>query len=451
MSLIPNHSVILILFLFMLSRNTHAQAVTILHENSNTIFTLEDCIRYALKNQPALRQSAIDESIAKADNGIALSSWLPQVSGTANLQHYFQLPTAFSNTSTGPVAVSSGVYNYSIPQITATQTIFGTDALLAVKASKLNNLQARQNTTNVKIALVAAVTKAFYDLLLSFEQISVYGEDTARLHKNKLDAYNRYVAGISDKVDYKQASISLNNSLSQLKTANENEQSKYAVLKQLMGMRSDDVLNVAWDSARMMQEVYIDTSATLRFEKRIEYQQLQTIKRIQHETTKYYQMGFLPSLSLFYNYCHEFEDNKFSDLYGRAYPYSLAGLQLNIPIFSGFKRTENIHKAKLLEQRTDWDEVYLKLAIFTEYRQALSNYKSNLYYMHTQSENAAMAREVFNIVKLQYREGIKPYIDVIVAESDLQSSEINYLNALFHLLESKTDLEKAMGDIPTDF
>jgi outer membrane protein TolC len=59
-----------------------------------------------------------------------------------------------------------------------------------------------------------------------------------------------------------------------------------------------------------------------------------------------------------------------------------------------------------------------------------------------------MAREVYDIVKLQYREGVKAYLDVIVAESDLQTSEINYLNALFHLLESKIDLEKAMGDIP---
>jgi outer membrane protein TolC len=61
-----------------------------------------------------------------------------------------------------------------------------------------------------------------------------------------------------------------------------------------------------------------------------------------------------------------------------------------------------------------------------------------------------MAREVYNIVMLQYREGVKAYLDVIVAESDLQTSEINYLNALFQLLESKIDLERALGDIPTE-
>jgi len=199
-----------------------------------------------------------------------------------------------------------------------------------------------------------------------------------------------------------------------------------------------------------MQEIYIDTNARLQFERRIEYQQLETAKRIQKETTMYYELGFLPSLSAIYNYNYEFESNKFSDLYSKAYPFSLFGLQLNIPIFSGLKRLENVHKARLQERRTDWDEVNLKLVIYSQYQQAMANYKSNLYYLSAQRDNVEMAREVYNIVKLQYREGVKAYLDVIIAESDLQTSEINYLNALFHLLESKIDVEQAMGDIPTE-
>jgi outer membrane protein TolC len=119
-------------------------------------------------------------------------------------------------------------------------------------------------------------------------------------------------------------------------------------------------------------------------------------------------------------------------------------------LFTGFRRNENVHKAQLQERRIDWDEVNLKLEIYTEYKQALANYKSNLYFLHAQGDNVKMAQEVYDIVKLQYREGVKPYLDVIVAESDLQDSEINYLNALFQLLESKIDLERAMGLIPTE-
>src|SRR6185312_10170923 len=159
------------------------------------------------------------------------------------------------------------------------------------------------------------------------------------------------------------------------------------------------------------------------------------------------QLDFLPNLSAFYDYNQQYENNDLSKLYAHAYPYSLFGLQLNIPIFTGFRRIENIHKSQLQLQRTDWDEINLKHQIYTEYKQALADYNSNLFNLHAMQDNVDMAREVYNIVKLQYRQGIKPYLDVITAESDLRASEINYLNALFNLLSSKINLEKAMGDI----
>jgi outer membrane protein TolC len=321
---------------------------------------------------------------------------------------------------------------------------------LAGRASKLNILEARQNTTGTKIELVSGVSKAFYDLLLSIEQTGVYKEDTARLNKNLSDAYNRYKSGIVDKVDYKQATIALNNSRAQLKSATEAVAAKYAALKQFMGYPSDKKFTVHFDTAQMMQEIYIDTLAPLQFEKRIEYQLLQTTKKLQRETTMYYRLGFLPSLSAYYNYNCEFGSNEYSNLFDNQYPNSLIGIQMNLPLFTGFRRMENIHKAHLQETRIDWDDVNLKLGIYTQYRQALANYKSNLYNLHAQGENVQMAREVYDIVKLQYREGVKAYLDVITAESDLRTSEINYLNALFQLLESKIDLEKAMGDIPTE-
>ncbi len=419
-------------------------------EHSNTFpppLTLQDCISYALKNQPALNQAVIDEAIANTNKAIALSGWLPQINAGANYQHYFQLPTAFFRNNGVLSPIASGVANYSNPQVNVTQNIFSNDALLAGRASRLSLLAAKENLKVTGVDLVANVSKAFYDVLLSTEKIKVYQEDTARLRKNQEDAYHRYVSGIADKVDYKQATISLNNSLSQLKNATEDLNGKYALLQQLMGSPTDGKFTISFDTAQMMTNIYADTLSPLHMEQRPEYRQMQLTKQITHQTTLYYQMGFLPTLSAFYNYNYQFQSNNNDDLFDKAYPNSFAGLQLTIPIFTGFRRTENAHKARLQEQRIDWDEVNLKLAIYTQYQQALASYKSNLYYLHTQSENVNMAREVYNIIKLQYKEGIKPYLDVIVGETDLQTSEINYLNALFNVLQSKINLEKAMGTI----
>ncbi len=409
--------------------------------------TLQDCIDFALKNQPAVNQARIDEAIAHDNESIALGSWLPQVTGNANYIHYLQLPTSFLRTNGTLTPVKTGVSYSSLPQLTVNQNVFNNDALLAGKIARLYRDAATENTSTTKINLVVDVSKAFYDVLLSTERIFVYREDTARLIKNQKDAYYRYQSGIADKVDYKQATISLNNSLSQLKTADEQLAGKYAYLKQLLGAPADQQIAVRFDTAQMLQNIYTDTLEALRIEKRPEYRTLTIMKDIQHQTTRYYKLGFVPSVSAFYNYNYQFQSNSNSDLYSAAYPNSLLGLQLSVPIFSGLKRHNNIHKAQLQEDRIDWDEINLKLNINTQYQQALAGYKSSLYALRTQAENEAMAREVYNIVKLQYAEGIKAYLDVIIAESDLQTSEINYLNALFQVLESKLEFEKAKGDI----
>jgi outer membrane protein TolC len=54
---------------------------------------------------------------------------------------------------------------------------------------------------------------------------------------------------------------------------------------------------------------------------------------------------------------------------------------------------------------------------------------------------------LYEIVTLQYQQGVVAYLNVITAEENLITSEIGYLNALFTVLSNKVDLQKAMGFI----
>src|ERR1035437_9553547 len=121
------HPISPLIFLLLLSLNTFAQQYNNTAKPSvNTssglitgtetgndpnasVLTLNECLKYALKNQPALNQSYIDEAIARTNNAIAFSPWLPQVSGAANYLHYFQLPTSFSNVNGTLTPIQSGV------------------------------------------------------------------------------------------------------------------------------------------------------------------------------------------------------------------------------------------------------------------------------------------------------------------------------------------------------
>jgi outer membrane protein TolC len=48
---------------------------------------------------------------------------------------------------------------------------------------------------------------------------------------------------------------------------------------------------------------------------------------------------------------------------------------------------------------------------------------------------------------LQYRSGVKTYLEVITANTDLFSAQINYANAAFQVLSNKIDVERALGTL----
>lgn len=416
------------------------------------VVTLQECIRYALKNQPVLRQAVIDEEINERNISIALSAWLPQVNAAGTYQRYFKLPSqTIINGSGTPVITQVGVNNTSAVNFTGSQAIYNNDVLLASRAARFSRQYYKENTLSGQINVVSDVSKAFYSLLLSQKQLQIIDENIVRLRQALKDAYQRYQAGVVDKIDYKQATIALNNELAAHKQTQETIKANIATLKELMGNADNRTVNPVYDSVALAHEIAIDTNVVADPNNRIEYRLLETNKSLQNLNVGYYRYGFLPSVSAFGSYNFSYLSNQFSTLYDRSYPNSYAGLSLSIPIFQGTRRLQNLRRAKLEVERADLDLVNSRNVINTQVIQALASYKSNYTELITQKQNVDLASEVYNVVFLQYREGIKTYLDVIVAQSDLRTSQLNYNNALFMVLSSKIDLQKSLGSLSVNY
>lgn len=428
---------LLIVNLFILPFVASAQ------QGTDTVVSLKQCIEFALRNQPAVRQASIDQQINERDIRIGFSGWLPQVNSSGQYQYYFKgSPVANAGSAALP---GNNLNQFSSLGLQASQVIYNNDVLQAAHAAKYSRQYYKENIMSSQINVVSDVSKAFFDVLLSQKQLDILNEDIARLQRSLKDAYNRYQAGVSDKTDYKQATISLNNSISTRKQTAEAINSKLAYLKQIMGIGSSHNLILTYDSTRFEQEANIDTNQRLDVNNRIEYRLLQTRKNLENVNVTYYKYGFLPSISAIGAYNLLYLNNRFSDLYSQSFPNAYAGLSLALPIFQGTKRLQNLGKARLRVERTDLDIENSANTINTEYVQALASYKSNYTSWKLVRQNVDLAKDVYKVVSLQYREGVKTYLDVIVAQSDLRTAELNYYNALFQLLSSKIDLEKSLG------
>src|SRR5690349_11266331 len=169
-----------------------APALQAQHTNDSLLqqATLQTCVQYALNNQPQVKQALMDEDIVNNEVKTKLADWFPQIAFNGNYQHYFQLPSsAFGVDSTGKrQIIQTGVHNTSTLGLSLTQNIFNRDVLLASRTASEVRLQARQQTASTKIDLTVAVSKAFYDILATQQQVALLEDDIARLTRSLQDA-----------------------------------------------------------------------------------------------------------------------------------------------------------------------------------------------------------------------------------------------------------------------
>lgn len=397
--------------------------------------TLPELIDYALEYNPEIHQALIDEAVGERDIKSDLSGWYPQVNLNADINHSLKQQ------------VFNPIRNSSDINLQLEQQILNVDLWHAAKAKKHIREQYAQNTKDERIQIIVDVSKAYYNILVSQQEVTIISENILRLEKQFQDAQSQYEEGLVDKTDFQRAQISLTNSKADLKRAQELLSYKYAHLKELIGYDTTRPLTLAFLHEELEQHIILDTTAVVDYKNRIEYQQLETQKELQEINTRYSQLQFLPKISGFINYDIGYQNNHLESLYRHSYGGSIVGLRLNLPIFQGTKQHQQIQKSKLQEERIGYGLISLKNQINSQYEQALALYKASLTDWKSASETVEISEEVYATLKLQYDEGIKTYLDLMTSETDLRTAKLNYINTLYNLLSAKLDVEQALGII----
>ena len=150
--------------------------------------SLQNCIRYALEHQPAVHQSLLDEEIVERSIQSKLADWYPQLNFSYNIEHFPQTPVTMVQGF--PARVS--LQNTSSGQFLLTQTLFNRDVLLASSSASDARSRIRQQTSSNKINVVVGVSKAYYAVLATEEQIALFDEDIVRLQQSLKDAFEKY-------------------------------------------------------------------------------------------------------------------------------------------------------------------------------------------------------------------------------------------------------------------
>lgn len=422
-------------------------------KDTNATFSLQQAINYALQHQTNILNAQIDEQIAKNTVKQTIGIGLPQVSANASLQDFLKVPTSllpgevFGQPGT-QIPVQFGVKYNSTIGLELNQLVFDGSYLVGLQASKTYKELSVKNTKRTKIETAVAVTKAYYSVLVSGEQLSLIDANLDRLKKSLNDTEQLFKNGFAEKIDVDRLTVLNNNLITERENVIRLLALNKDVLKFQMGMTigstlvlTDQISNIPFDEQTAS---LIDTTS---YQKRIEYSLLQTQKKLNELDVKRYKSTFLPSLSAFANTSNNFQDNAFSDLYDRRFPTTVIGLRLSIPIISGGQKLYQLRNAKLAVLKTENELYNLQNTISLDVKQAQTTYRNGQQSLKNQQRNMDLAKEVLRVSQIKYDQGVGSSLEVTTAETALKEAQNNYINALYEMLINKVNLDKALGNI----
>lgn len=416
-------------------------------------FSLPQAIDYALKNQASVLNAQLDEQIAKNTVKQTTGIGLPQVSSSVNFQNFLKLPTSllpgefFGQPAGTQIPVQFGVKYQSSIGLEASQLIFDGSYLVGLQAAKTYKELSIKNSKRSKIEAAVAVSKAYYSVLVSNEQLGLLDANLIRLKKSLHDTEAYYKNGLVEKVDVDRLTVLTNN----LETERQNVvrllDLNLSLLKFQMGMPIEHSLSLTDKITPDLVQTELLVSDSLAYQNRVEYSLLQTQKKLNELNLKRYKSEFLPSIVAFGSTSGNYQNNSFSKLFNQQYPTTLVGLKVSLPLISGGQRLYKVKNARLEVQKSANDLATLKNGLNLDIARSKTSYFNSLQSLENQKRNMALSQEVLRISKVKYEQGVGSSLEVTAAETSLKESQNNYINALYESLVYKVDLDKALGKI----
>jgi outer membrane protein TolC len=425
------------------------------------VFTLRQCIDYAIQKNTMVVNATLDEYIAKYKTQEYIGTGLPQANAAFNVQHSDPLRRMFiygSPTTTSTFGVPAGevvaipnlfqLKNSADVSLTVSQLLFSNSFFTGLKAVKSYQQLAVQNKEFNKVQVIESVCKAYYMAVISIERISLFDINIGRVDSLLKQTISMNKAGFAEKIDVDRLEVTLNNLVTEKARFENMLQLSGVLLKYQMNMPIDQELAIA----DKIQDIKLDSAIIPGggdFSNRPEYKQLQAQLRFDELNYKATKQSYLPTASLGANMGVFNQSAQFDYLsQGHAfYPYATYSLSVNMPIFSGLSRLKRVQQSQLSFQKTQNNVERFKSTAATQTASAEIQYKNSLQSLNAQKRNMDLAKEVARVTTIKFTSGIGPNIEVVTAEAALREAQINYYNAFYDALVARVEYDKALGNL----
>lgn len=422
--------------------------------------SLNDALSLALEFNRELKVAKLEREKSEQSVREAWGNVYPALNLTGQFAHSFRntnffifpagfggLPGAGGGGSTVPTQIVATGINSINATLQFTQPIYRGAIWAGIRASSVVNEISEEAYINERAKTITDVKKAYYDVLIAQESAKLIEQSIARNELALQDVRQLYRQGLAADIDTLRAFVALENLRPQLiKALNGVETAKIA-LKVKIGLPANETLELTdalkFDDAA--PDIDFSTAYQEALAKRPEVRQLQLRVRASEEQVAAEFSNFLPTLDAFVQAQVLTLQTNFNIGSYQWGTNLAAGLQLSVPIFSGFRNDARLARAELERQQNQTSLENLQEIIRSEISISLANVSEAKKRIAVQATTVQSAERSYAITRSRRQQGIGSQLELTDAELSLNQAKVNYLQAVYDYLVATANLEKALG------
>lgn len=434
---------------------TAALALSAVSTYTQTLsLSLQDAVAQGVQHNRTLKASNLDVDIAKEQVRVARSLSLPSAGLGAQYAHYFVMPAFFGFGETNATADKDKIPYTRIGgrdqfsgTISAAYPLYNPSARPSLREAQLQEKASRTDYAGKEIDLVASIKRTYLGILVLNERLKLQHESLQRNQKALQDARSLLAQGRGLRVDTLRAYTSVKNLQPDiLKLTYAIDVGKLQLVT-LMGLDSTQDVTLT-DSLTLKESELVPSEEEVYDQakrQRPDLQILELQQQIREQQTSLAKAQRLPVVNAVGQYQIQSQARRF-DFANAWWPSAtFAGVQVNLPLFTGFSNQAKIKQAKLAQQQSNVVLTDAQAQLKTEVRQVLANLRETAARMVTQEQVKETAKLSYDIIQYRYQKGVTTRLELTDAELALTTAQLNYLESVFDYLTARIELDRTRG------
>lgn len=442
-----------ILAVFMLSFTINTIAQTTHH------LTLQKAQALALSENRNIQNAGYDVQIAKKKVWETTAIGLPQVNTGVDYSNMLDIPVTLMparifDPNAGPddyVPLKfgqqhSGAFNFNVSQL-----LFSGEYIVGLQASKTYQNLSKQAMLREQQDVIELVSKSYFALLFTMENILILDSTLADIQKTYDDISKTYQAGLVEETDVDQIQINLltvENALSAVQrqlTVSQN------ILKYQIGLNIsdsiivDDSLSLVFNNANTEAVMLQNFDVT----KNIDYQLLQTQKKVSELSVKREKSTFLPNISAFYSHQVSGQTNNFDNYFNGNqdwYQSNIIGAGLTWQIFNSGSKIVKLQQAQLELDKMENNEFLLEQGLLFQVDQARNKLIASYDTYLKEQKNVVLAEKIYRRALVKFKSGIISSNELTQLNTQYFDSQSRYYQAMMNVLNAKVELDRILNN-----